>query len=94
VRAGCDALLVCRNVAWQVQTHDALVREAERSAELRARLGEAADRVRALRRRLLRPTLDPAAAAARFPFPAHAELEKRLGAPAGSLLDPTEMGRS
>lgn len=93
VRAGCDALLVCRNVTWQVETHEALVRQAERSSELRARLGAAADRVRALRRRLGRPSLDPTAAAARFPFSAHAELARRVGLPVGPLSDPTETGR-
>ncbi len=94
VRAGCDALLICRNVAWQVQAHEALVHEAERSTGFRARLAEAAGRVRALRGRLLRPALGPAAAAARFPFAEHAELARRLGAPSGPLSDPTEMGRS
>jgi beta-N-acetylhexosaminidase len=50
VRAGCDVLLLCRDEAHQLAAEAALVREAERDAELRRRIGESAARVRAMKR--------------------------------------------
>jgi beta-N-acetylhexosaminidase len=50
VRAGCDALLCCRDEANQDAAERALVVEAERDAAFRARVGEAAARVRAMKR--------------------------------------------
>jgi len=50
IRAGCDALLLCRNPAHQEAAQAALLREAERDAELRRRIGESAARIRAMKR--------------------------------------------
>jgi beta-N-acetylhexosaminidase len=50
VRAGCDVLLLCRDAAHQAQARDALIREGERDSELRRRIGESAERVRAMKR--------------------------------------------
>jgi beta-N-acetylhexosaminidase len=49
VRAGCDALLVCRDEAHQREAREALIREGERDSELRRRIGEAAARVIAVK---------------------------------------------
>ena len=45
VRAGCDALLICRDLDLQQRAHDALVKEAETDDEFRNRCAEAATRV-------------------------------------------------
>src|SRR5262249_54545263 len=50
VRAGCDAVLLCRDEDNQAQAEAALIREAEGDSELRRRIGEAAERVRTLKR--------------------------------------------
>lgn len=50
IRAGCDALLLCRDEQHQAAAEAALVREAERDSEFRRRVGEAAARVRAMKR--------------------------------------------
>lgn len=50
IRAGCDVLLLCRNEDHQRAAEAALIREAERDSELRRQIGEAAARVRALKR--------------------------------------------
>jgi beta-N-acetylhexosaminidase len=50
IRAGCDVLLLCRDPAHQDAAEAALVREAERDSTFRARIGEAAARVRAMKR--------------------------------------------
>jgi beta-N-acetylhexosaminidase len=50
IRAGCDVLLLCRDEHNQVLAQEALIREAERDAGFRARVGEAAARVRAVKR--------------------------------------------
>lgn len=82
VRAGCDALLCCKELELQHRAFAALVREAERDAAFRARLGEAAGRVRGLRRTLPLPSpAAPAEVQARFPFAGHAWIAERLGAP-------------
>jgi beta-N-acetylhexosaminidase len=49
LRAGCDVVLVCNREDHQAIARDALIREAERDAGFRARVGEAAQRVRALK---------------------------------------------
>jgi beta-N-acetylhexosaminidase len=49
IRAGCDAVLLCCSDGHEVQ--DALIEEAERDSDFRRRVGEAADRVRALKKR-------------------------------------------
>lgn len=51
VRAGCDALLLCRNRAHQEQARTALLRAAEQDSDLRARVAESAERIRSLKRR-------------------------------------------
>lgn len=50
VLAGCDVLLLCRDVEHQVVAYEGLIRAAERSSELRAAVGGAARRVDALKR--------------------------------------------
>jgi beta-N-acetylhexosaminidase len=50
VRAGCDVLLLCRDPHNQQLAEEALVREAERDSGFRARVAEAAARVRELKR--------------------------------------------
>nr|HEX4316967.1 beta-N-acetylhexosaminidase [Kofleriaceae bacterium] len=49
IRAGCDALLCCRDESNQARAEEALIREAERDSAFRARVGEAAQRVRAMK---------------------------------------------
>lgn len=50
IRAGCDALLLCRNEEHQAAAEVALIREAERDSTFRARVGDAAARIRAMKR--------------------------------------------
>ncbi|HVV84911.1 MAG TPA: beta-N-acetylhexosaminidase [Kofleriaceae bacterium] len=49
VRAGCDALLLCRDPAHQVTAREALLAAAAGDASLRGRIAEAAERVRDLK---------------------------------------------
>ena len=51
IRAGCDGLLLCHAEALQHEVHEALLHAAEKDSGLRARIGEAAARVRALKQR-------------------------------------------
>jgi beta-N-acetylhexosaminidase len=53
VRAGCDVLLLCNNEDNQAAAEAALIREAERDSELRRKVGEAAHRVRELKKTLM-----------------------------------------
>jgi beta-N-acetylhexosaminidase len=50
VRAGCDVLLLCKDEGHQAEAEAALIRAAESDAELRGRIAESAERVRALKR--------------------------------------------
>jgi beta-N-acetylhexosaminidase len=50
IRAGCDVLLLCKDEAHQAAAREALIREAEADSAFRARVGESADRVRAMKR--------------------------------------------
>jgi beta-N-acetylhexosaminidase len=50
IRAGCDALLLCNDEANQVAAEAALIREAERDSVFRARIGQAAQRIRDMKR--------------------------------------------
>ncbi|MBA3460833.1 MAG: beta-N-acetylhexosaminidase [Deltaproteobacteria bacterium] len=50
IRAGCDVLLLCRDEDHQAQAEAALIREAEKDSAFRARVGEAATKVRAMKR--------------------------------------------
>jgi beta-N-acetylhexosaminidase len=49
VRAGCDALLLCRDEGHQAEARAALLREGARDPALRARLADAANRIRAMK---------------------------------------------
>jgi beta-N-acetylhexosaminidase len=49
LRAGCDVFLLCHVEALQLEAHETLVRAAERSADVRARVEESAARVAALK---------------------------------------------
>jgi beta-N-acetylhexosaminidase len=79
IRAGCDVLLLCKNEEHQIAAHAALIREAERDSEFRRKVGDAAQRVRALKR-------THAARRANLPLPsrvvvgsaAHRALARRL----------------
>jgi len=50
VRAGCDVLLLCNREDHQAAAEAALIQEAERDPAFRQQVGEAAHRVRALKR--------------------------------------------
>jgi len=50
VRAGCDVLLLCNNEDNQAAAEAGLIREAERDSELRRQIGEAAHRVREMKK--------------------------------------------
>jgi beta-N-acetylhexosaminidase len=50
IRAGCDVLLLCKDLDHQATAEAALIREAQDDAAFRRRIGESADRVRALKR--------------------------------------------
>ena len=50
IRAGCDALLCCRDPDTLARAEEALVREAEKDTAFRTRVGEAAQRIRAMKR--------------------------------------------
>lgn len=65
VRAGCDALLLCRSRAHQRQAYDALTEAAANDSQLRARIAESAGRIRAAKQAHAareRPPADPDAA--------------------------------
>jgi beta-N-acetylhexosaminidase len=49
IAAGCDALLLCRDEGHQAEARNALIHAGERDSGVRARLGEAAARVRAMK---------------------------------------------
>ncbi len=59
IRAGCDALLLCRDPAHQAAAEEALVREAERDAAFRVRVGSAATRVRAMKQQAIDDSARP-----------------------------------
>lgn len=50
IRAGCDALLCCRDEGNMAKAEEALIREAEKDSAFRVRVGEAAARVRAMKK--------------------------------------------
>jgi beta-N-acetylhexosaminidase len=79
IRAGCDVLLLCKDEANQALAEEALIREAERDAGFRARVGEAAARVRARKRSHAEPVARlPAASRATVGSPAHRALAGTL----------------
>jgi beta-N-acetylhexosaminidase len=61
IRAGCDALLLCRDESHQRAADAALRREAERDEGLRRRISESAARIRAMKRTFVerRPAAPP-----------------------------------
>jgi beta-N-acetylhexosaminidase len=59
IRAGCDALLLCRDPEHQRQARAALLAAGAADPVLRARLAESADRVRALKARHAARTTSP-----------------------------------
>jgi beta-N-acetylhexosaminidase len=50
IRAGCDVLLLCKDEDHQAAAEAALIRQAEGDPAFRRRIGESAERVRALKR--------------------------------------------
>ena len=80
IRAGCDALLLCRDEQHQVEARAALVAAAEADPALRARIAEAAERVRDLKRRHLRQrTTEPPCGLDVVGALEHRRLADRLG---------------
>lgn len=51
IRSGCDALLLCKRRDHQRHAYEALVRAAEADSDMRERVGRAAERIRAAKRR-------------------------------------------
>jgi len=66
VAAGCDALLLCCDRAAQHAARAALIRAGEADSSLRARIGEAADRILALKHGHRLAAAPPAAVRARL----------------------------
>jgi beta-N-acetylhexosaminidase len=50
IRAGCDVLLLCRDERNQALAEEGLIKAAEADSAFRARVGESAARVRAMKR--------------------------------------------
>lgn len=50
IAAGCDALLLCRDLEHQRMAYEALIKAGEATSRLRARIGESAARIRAVKR--------------------------------------------
>ncbi len=83
VLAGCDVLLICSRADLADAAHEALVREAERSAAFRARCEEASGRALAMRRRVRSSPVTSEADLARVfaaSAPVTSELAQRLEA--------------
>lgn len=79
VRAGCDALLVCSELALAERAHAALVREAERDSTFQERCRQAATRSLSARRRFPpRPAADARAVGGPAARALEAELASRL----------------
>lgn len=66
IRAGCDALLICKTVALLETAREALAREAGRDEAFAERLDDAAGRVRAVRAKLSCAPVDDDALDAAF----------------------------
>jgi beta-N-acetylhexosaminidase len=79
VRAGCDALLLCKDEGNQAAAEAALIRAAESDGELRARIAESAARIRALKQAHgAARAAHPPATRAVIGSAAHRELADRL----------------
>lgn len=84
IRAGCDVLLLCRDLEHQEQVERGLVIAAEADSSLRQQIGEAARRVRALKRSSLASS-SPRPPQSVIGCLAHRELAERLArGPTGS----------
>lgn len=80
IRAGCDALLVCSDLALADRAHAALTREAERDTSFFARCREAATRGLEARRRFPpRPDADASGVGGREARALEDEIAARLG---------------
>lgn len=80
VQAGCDQLLICHHLDWVERAHGALVQAVEEGRLARARLEEAADRVRAMRAAYQRPVeLAPGELLAALPDPDYEALALENG---------------
>ncbi|MBI3201925.1 MAG: beta-N-acetylhexosaminidase [Myxococcales bacterium] len=80
IRAGCDALLVCSDLALADRAHAALTREAERDPSFHARCLEAATRGLEARQRFPpRPDADASGVGGREARELEAEIAARLG---------------
>jgi beta-N-acetylhexosaminidase len=79
VRAGCDVLLLCNNEDNQADAEASLIRAAEADSELRTRIGEAAHRVREMKKAHASAQADrPAAPRAVVGSAAHRALADQL----------------
>lgn len=79
VRAGCDALLLCRDRTAQHQAREALIHAAERDSQVRARVAESAARIRAIKAAHARRALPAGDAALAYQlFAEHASLATTL----------------
>jgi beta-N-acetylhexosaminidase len=79
VRAGCDVLLLCNNEDNQADAEASLIRAAEGDSELRNRIGEAAHRVRELKKAHASAQAEhPAPSRAVVGSAAHRELAEQL----------------
>jgi beta-N-acetylhexosaminidase len=87
IEAGCDVLLVCSRVDWLARAHAALVTRADQDPSFRRRLGDAAERAIAMRKRCPpQPVADPAALEALLDAAQTSALEREIAersAPAG-----------
>lgn len=94
IGAGCDQLLVCRRADRIAEAHEALVRATEDGRLPRARLAEAAQRVRGLAARYARAEPPASGLDAALADADHGPLLEALAhaeQPRG--IDPTEFGR-
>jgi beta-N-acetylhexosaminidase len=78
VDAGCDVVLICHGLELCMQTHEALVRRAERDHDFADRLRQSAARSLSSRRSHLPQPLSPEAAVARLHELDPDALEKRI----------------
>ena len=80
IRAGCDVVLLCCDEANQQLAEEGLVKAAEGDSELRRRIGESAERVRAMKRaHVANQAKHPAPGLDIVGSAAHRELAERLG---------------
>jgi beta-N-acetylhexosaminidase len=79
IRAGCDVVLLCCDETNQQLAEEGLLKAGERDSELRRRIGESAERVRAMKRaHLTNQAKHPAPGLDIVGSAAHRELADRL----------------